>query len=52
MRPSPDYAEAAHPARALAAAAAERHVDVEFVRAGAWLTWRPQACGQSAAMCD
>lgn len=52
MRASPDYAEATHPAHALATAAAERHVDVEFVRAGAWLTWRPQACGQSAAMCD
>jgi hypothetical protein len=29
-----------------------RHVDVEFVRSGAQLTWRAQGCEQSAAMCD
>ncbi len=52
MAPSPDYTEAAHPAHALAAAADARHVDVEFVRAGAWLSWRPRGCDQSAAMCD
>ena len=52
MAPSPEYTEAPHPAHDLAAAAGARHVDVEFVRSGAWLTWRPQACEQSAAMCD
>ena len=52
MAPSPDYTEAAHPAHALAAAAGARHVDVEFVRAGTWLSWRPRGCDQSAAMCD
>jgi L-ascorbate metabolism protein UlaG (beta-lactamase superfamily) len=52
MAPSPEYTETAHPAHALAAAAGARHVDVEFVRAGAWLTWRSDGCEQSAAMCD
>ena len=52
MAPSPDYAEAAHPAHALAVAAGARRIDVEFVRAGAWLAWRARACDQSAAMCD
>jgi L-ascorbate metabolism protein UlaG (beta-lactamase superfamily) len=52
MRPSAEYTEAAHPAHALVAAADARHVDVEFVRAGAWLTWQARGCDQSAAMCD
>ena len=52
MRPSADYTEAAHPAHGLVAAASARHVDVEFVRSGAWLTWHAQGCEQSAAMCD
>ena len=52
MAASPDYEEAAHPAHGLVAAASARHVGVEFVRAGAWLSWRPHACEQSAAMCD
>ena len=52
MRPSSDYTEATHPAHGLVAAAGARHVDVEFVRSGAWLTWRAQGCRQSAAMCD
>jgi len=52
MAPSPEYTETAHPAHALVVAANARHVDVEFVRAGAWLSWRPQGCDQSPAMCD
>ena len=48
----PEYTEAAHPAHELVTAANARHVDVEFVRAGAWLSWRPQGCDQSPAMCD
>ena len=52
MAPSPDYTEEAHPAHALAAAASARHIDVEFVRTGEWLSWRPRGCGQSTAMCD
>lgn len=52
MLPSSDYTEAEHPAHGLVAAASARHVDVEFVRSGAWLTWRAQGCQQSAAMCD
>lgn len=52
MAASPEYTEAAHPAHALAGAAGARRIDVEFVRAGAWLAWRARACDQSAAMCD
>ena len=52
MAASPDYEEAPHPAHGLVAAANARRIDVEFVRAGAWLSWRPHGCEQSAAMCD